>query len=80
MSWLSKTAAAGYCRQRPESTQANQRTCNQHYKFAADILEVTIHSLAKNLTNGSPNGFSQRTIPPHGNIHCPIDLLPAIRF
>jgi hypothetical protein len=76
MSRLSKTTAAGYCRQCPGSRRANQPTRNRYYKFAAGILEVTIHALAKKMTNGSK--FSRRTI--HDKLDCLIDLLPATRW
>ena len=78
MSRLSNTTAAGYCRQRPGSTRANQPTRNRYYKFATDILEVTIHALAKKLTNGPK--LSQRAIPQLDKIHRQIDLLPATRW
>ena len=75
MSRLSKPTAAGYCRQRPGSARAKQSSRNRYYKFATDVLEVTIHALAKKLTNGAK--LSRRVISQLDKIHRQIDLLPA---
>lgn len=72
---LSKTTATGYYRQRPGSARAKQSSRNRYYKFATDILEVTIHALAKKLTNGPK--LSRWAIPQLDKIHHQLDLLPA---